>query len=224
MLKILFHRGLSASGGALAVTMGTYLYTTWDIQALPISNSSDPIFQNKHYRKYNPNDNPTVHDLHVMNVPFSQIEPSLLENRERLVERYCGGVWGGFGFTIQRNLLRCFTTTENHLWSKSDLLASRYNPGTTITDEFLVLQKSPDAIIVRGGDKVTNQDLRPLDALIEMTINVKPDEEVVEFGFKSVFFQGIGRNKGLPMPRFVVWLHELYAKALLGSGVRYVLR
>lgn len=97
MLKILFHRGLSASGGALAVTMGTYLYTTWDIQALPISNSSDPIFQNKHYRKYNPNDNPTVHDLHVMNVPFSQIEPSLLENRERLVERYCGGVWGGFG-------------------------------------------------------------------------------------------------------------------------------
>lgn len=97
MLKILFRRGFSTSGGALAVTTGTYLYTTWDVQAVPISNSSDPIFRNKHYRKCNPNDNPTVHDLHILKVPFSQIEPALLENQERLVERYCGGVWGGFG-------------------------------------------------------------------------------------------------------------------------------
>lgn len=125
---------------------------------------------------------------------------------------------------IQRNLLKCFTTTDYHLWSKPDLLASPYNPGTTITDEFLVLQKSPDAILVRGGDKVTNQGLRPFDALIELTANVKPDEEVVEFGFKSVFFQGTGRAKGLPMPGFIVWLHEVYAKALLESGVLYVVR
>ena len=128
------------------------------------------------------------------------------------------------GFKIQRTLLKYFTTTNDHLWSKPDLLASPYNPGTTVTDEFFVLQKSPDAILVRGGDKVTNQGLRPLDALIELTANVKPDEEVVEFGFKSVFFQGVGRTKGLPMPWFIVWLHEVYAKALLGSGVRYVLR
>lgn len=156
MLKILFRRGLSASGGVLAVTTGTYLYTTWDVQAVPISTSSDPIFQNKHYRKCNPNNNPTVHDLHVMKVPFSQIDPSLLDNQEKLLERYCGGVWGGFGFKIQRTLLKYFTTTDDHLWSKPDLLASPYNPGTTITDEFLVLQKSPDAILVRGGDKVIN--------------------------------------------------------------------
>lgn len=125
---------------------------------------------------------------------------------------------------LQRNLRKCFTTTDDHLWSKPDLLASPYNPGTTITGEFLVLHKSPDAILVRGGDKVINQGLRPLDAFIELTANVKPDDEVVEFGFKSVFFQGIGRAKGLPMPGFIVWLHEVYAKALLGSGVRYVLR
>ena len=128
---------------------------------------------------------------------------------------------------LQRNLLKCFTpitTTDDHLWSKPDLLASLYKPGTTIPDDFLVLQKSADAILVRGGDKVTNQGLRPLDAFIELTANVKPDKEVAEFGFKSVFFQGLGTPKGPLMPGFIVWLHEVYAKALLGSGVRYVLR
>jgi len=128
---------------------------------------------------------------------------------------------------LQRNLRKCFTpltTTDDQLWSKPDLLASPFNPGTTITDEFLVLQKSADAVLVRGGDKVTNQGLRPLDAFIELTANVKPDKEVVEFGFKSVFFQGLGTPKGLLMPGFIVWLHEVYAKALLGSGVRYVSR
>jgi len=97
MLRTVFRRGLSASGGALVVTTGTYLYTTWDVQAVPVSNSSGPIFQNKYYRRCNPNDNPTVHDLHVLKVPFSQIDPALLENREKLLERYCGGVWGGVG-------------------------------------------------------------------------------------------------------------------------------
>ena len=97
LLDTRFLRYVLASGGALVVTTGTYLYTTWNVQAVPISNSSDSIFQNKHYRQCNPNDNPIVHDLHVLRVPFSQIDPALLENREKLLERYCGGVWGGVG-------------------------------------------------------------------------------------------------------------------------------
>lgn len=240
MLRTLYRRGIPASASALAITTGAYLYTTWDIQAIPISSPSDPIFQNRHYRRCNPNDNPTVHDWHVRKVPFSQIDPVLLENPGRLVGRYCGGLWAGVGeysifgksnmltmpgFALQRILRKFLTTpTDNQLWSPTDLLASNYHPGTTITDEFLVLQKFPNAILVRGGDTVTNQGLREMDGFIELSANVKPDEELVEFGFKSVFFQGIGKASDLPMPGFVVWLHELYAKVLLGSGVRYVLR
>jgi hypothetical protein len=46
----------------------------------------------------------------------------------------------------------------------------------------------------------------------------------VEFAFKSLFFQGLGVSKDKIMPAPVVWLHEQYAKTMLGGGVRYVLK
>jgi hypothetical protein len=84
------------------------------------------------------------------------------------------------------------------------------------------LSKSRDAIIIRGGDKISKAELRPMDALIELSVQTK-GKEYVEFGFKSLFFQGIEKADTLPMPGFVVWLHEVYARALLESGVRFVL-
>ena len=63
-----------------------------------------------------------------------------------------------------------------------------------------------------------------MDALIELSVKMKTEEDYVQFGFKSLFFQGLGKSDNLPMPGFVVWLHEQYAKALLESGVRHVLR
>ena len=62
-----------------------------------------------------------------------------------------------------------------------------------------------------------------MDGLIELSVRLEPEGHV-EFGFKSLFFQGLGKSDRLPMPGFVVWLHEQYAKALLESGVRHVLR
>lgn len=88
----------------------------------------------------------------------------------------------------------------------------------------MVLSKSKDMILIRGGNKVSNPELRPMDALIELSVQIKPEEDLVEFGFKSLFFQGLGASKTLPMPGCLVWLHEQYAKALLESGVRHVLR
>lgn len=87
-----------------------------------------------------------------------------------------------------------------------------------------MLRKSNDAILIRGGDKVSKAELRPMDGLIELSARLKPEEGHVEFGFKSLFFQGLGKSSRIPMPGFVVWLHEQYAKALLESGVRHVLR
>lgn len=101
---------------------------------------------------------------------------------------------------------------------------SDYQVGTVVTDEFEVLHKSDGAILMRGGDSVSNKGLRPLDALMEITAQVNSEDATVEFGFKSLFFQGIGKSDKVLMPGPVVWLHELYAKALLEFGVRSVLK
>ena len=93
-----------------------------------------------------------------------------------------------------------------------------------IVDHFNVLEKTGSSILIRGGDVVSNQGLRPLDALMEVSVQVKPDKEVVEFGFKTLFFQGLGKAEGSLMPAPAVWLHEQYARAMLESGVRYVLK
>jgi hypothetical protein len=131
------------------------------------------------------------------------------------------------GFKIQRTLLTWFCkneTTSNQLWSPPEILKSNFNPGTIITEEFVVLEKSNDSILIRGGDKASNRGLRALDALMELSVHAKPEENSIQFGFKSLFFQGLGKNDKLPMPAPVIWLHEQYAKALLESGVRHVLR
>ncbi|KAJ5343270.1 uncharacterized protein N7506_003094 [Penicillium brevicompactum] len=210
---------LIPASGLLAV--GTFFYTTRQIEAIELS-PEDPIFKSKHHQKYNPNNNPTVNDLHIRKVPFSQIDPAYLENPERLIERFSGGVWAGSAFAIQRTLGS--DRQPPQLWNPAELLQSSYQPGTIITDEFLVLRKSNDSILIRGGDKVSKAELRPMDGLIELSVRLEPEEGHVEFGFKSLFFQGLGKSDRPPMPGFVVWLHEQYAKALLESGVRHVLR
>lgn len=82
------------AGGLLAA--GVFFYTR-QIEAVPLS-PSDRIFTSKYYQKFNPNHNPTVHDLHIRKVPISQIDPSLLlPDQESLIERFTGGVWAGTG-------------------------------------------------------------------------------------------------------------------------------
>lgn len=59
--------------------------------------SSDPIFQSAFYKKFNPNNNPTLHDVCVRRIPLDKIQPSLVEEKGKLVEAFCAGVWGGLG-------------------------------------------------------------------------------------------------------------------------------
>ncbi|KAJ5775472.1 uncharacterized protein N7511_000483 [Penicillium nucicola] len=215
--------GLPTSG---LLAFGTFFYTTRHVEAVQLS-PSDPIFHSIYHQKYNPNQNPTIHDLHIRTIPISEIDLVLLQDEESLIQRFTGGVWAGFGFKIQRILLTWFyknETTSYHLWHPSEILKSKFNPGTTITDELVVLEKSKDSVLIRGGDKVSIDGLRPLDALMELSVRANPEEQSIQFGFKSLFFQGLDKTNKLPMPALVVWLHELYAKALLESGVRHVLR
>lgn len=59
--------------------------------------TSDPIFQSALFNKFNPNRNPTLHDVCVRQMPLDKIQPSLVEEKGKLVEAFCAGVWGGLG-------------------------------------------------------------------------------------------------------------------------------
>jgi hypothetical protein len=59
---------------------------------------------------------------------------------------------------------------------------------------------------------------------MELGASIDRENNMVEFAFKSLFFQGLGVSREKLMPAPVVWLHEQYAKAMLGGGVRYVLK
>lgn len=82
------------AGGVLATT--SVLYATRQVEFVPLL-PSDPILHCKYHKDLNPNGNPTIHDLHIRKVPLSQIEPSLLRDQEKLVEKFCGGIWAGSG-------------------------------------------------------------------------------------------------------------------------------
>ncbi|KAL3440752.1 hypothetical protein BJX65DRAFT_19279 [Aspergillus insuetus] len=203
-----------------------FVYHTHGIEMVPMQ-ASDPIFHSKFHAAYNPNGNPTIHDLHVIRVPLNRIEPGLLDDQEKLLERFCGGVWAGVGFAPHRTLLSLLEArdaTKAQLWTRSDLLDSKYDVGTDIAGNFEVVDRTVSTILIRCGDKTSVRGVRPLDALIELGACIDREHGVVEFAFKSLFFQGLGVSKEKIMPGPVVWLHEQYAKAMLGGGVRYVLK
>ncbi|OJJ45976.1 hypothetical protein ASPZODRAFT_67376 [Penicilliopsis zonata CBS 506.65] len=224
LLRSLVLRGLPLS---VVLATGTFFYTIRHTEKVPLTSGID-TFTSQYYTQYNPNNNPAIYDLHIRRIPISQVDPTLLQHNERLLERYCGGVWAGLGFAFQRNLLTWLSknqvTSKHQLWSPKELRESEYNTGTVITDEFIVLDKTQSSILIRGGDKVTKTELRPLDGLIELSAVVKPEEDVVELRFKSIFFQGEGKTSKMPMPTPIVWLHEQYARAMLESGAYDVLK
>ncbi|KAF8544267.1 hypothetical protein BDD12DRAFT_62282 [Trichophaea hybrida] len=155
----------------------------------------------KHYVKLNPNNNPITHDLCIRRVPLSKIKPQLCENPDALTRAFCAGVWSGNGYRIQRHLpQRKYhgPFTAHQLWTPEELGGSQYDVGTQITDHFEVLEKTPETICVRAGDSPLKKDVRPSDGPFEMSARVKGD--VVEFGLKSVFFQGLGKAEGKQMP------------------------
>jgi hypothetical protein len=81
--------------GGLASLGSFFLYTRND-RFVPMT-TSDPIFNHPFYHKFNPSGNPTTHDLCIRRVPLSEINPSLLEKKGKLVEAFCAGVWSGWG-------------------------------------------------------------------------------------------------------------------------------
>ncbi|KAL2870605.1 uncharacterized protein BJX67DRAFT_377955 [Aspergillus lucknowensis] len=189
--------------------------------------ATDPIFSHALYNKFNPSKNPTTHDLCIRRVPLSDINPTLLEKKGKLVEAFCAGVWSGWGYAFQRAYLsRKYedASTSSHLWTPDQLRTSTYDLGTLITDHFEVVEKTPERIVVRCGDSPRRQGVRASDGLFEISAVVKPDEGVAEFGLKSCFYQGLGKAEGAPMPPHITWLHQQYTKLLAETALGRVLR
>jgi len=82
-----------------------------------------------------------------------------------------------------------------------------------------VVTKTPTSIVVRCGDSPRNTGIRASDGLFEMSVNVKEDEGVAEFGLKSVFYVGDKPAEGKPMPAHIEFLHRLYTKLWIETAV-----
>lgn len=72
----------------------------------PFGPENDPLFQSQYFKQYNPGNHPSLNDSCVRKVPLSQIPQELVDDAlnggSKLVERFCAGVWGGYGKCSQR--------------------------------------------------------------------------------------------------------------------------
>ncbi|ETI25566.1 hypothetical protein G647_02340 [Cladophialophora carrionii CBS 160.54] len=217
--------------GAGAGTVGAFQWWTQDCRFVPYDPSNDDLFKSTIYRRFNPNQNPTFHDLCVRKVPLSRLDPSLLRDHEeggtKLIEAYCAAVWASHAYTIQRRYLQqrySSPTTSHQLWRRSDLRQSSYEVGTEITNHFVVLAKTPTSILLRCGDSPLNTPHGPrhIDGLFEMSVATDKDEGVAEFRMKSLFYHGVGKVSTSPIRpfSFEAWAHKRYAKLLLEEAVQ----
>jgi len=232
---------VTAAGGLFGLS-SFYVFTRHAI-LVPIE-PTDHINQVVQNGNLNPHRNPVVEDKFVRRIPLDQINPRLLESPQELNESFYAGVWSGpgmsshcpsvnsrgltvTGFFIQRNLSRISSPSDlksPKLWSRAELAASTYEKGTWITGSLEVYEKTPESIIVRGGDTEIKNGLKAVDAFLELSSAIKKEEGVVELGLRSIFFNGTDATGTPALPGFAVWLHLQYAKLLLVTGAAHVCR
>ncbi|WQF85290.1 hypothetical protein CDEST_10304 [Colletotrichum destructivum] len=217
-----------AVGTAVAVPTGFYFWTRRCVFDGGFSPATDPVFQHPFLKTVNPRGNPVFHDSYVRTVTFDDIRPDLLEDAlnggSRLVEAYSAGVWGRYGFNAQRKILEMARKNEANagdLWEKEDLLRSTYQVGTILADDFIVVDKSPRSLMLRGGlsPRVAPDGPRELDTICNLTTELDPQTRVARFALQSLVLDGVSEGKAAPLGGVAVFLHQQYAKLLLTAGV-----
>ncbi|OQV02180.1 hypothetical protein CLAIMM_07418 [Cladophialophora immunda] len=214
-----------------AGTIGVFQWWTQDCQFVPYDPSHDTLYGSAFFRRFNPNLNPTFHDLCVRKVSLSKLDPGLLRDHEqggtKLIEAYCAAVWASRAYTIQRRFLQQrygSPTTAHQLWRRSELLESHYDVGTEITNHFVVLAKTPASILLRCGDSPLNTPHGPrdIDGLFEMSVATCKEQGVAEFRMKSLFYHGVGQASTSPINPVSLegWAHKRYVKLLLEEAVQ----
>ncbi|KAF9871326.1 hypothetical protein CkaCkLH20_11247 [Colletotrichum karsti] len=216
------------AGTAIAVPTGFHLWTRQCAFDESFSPATDPVFQHPFLKKANPKNNPDFHDCYLRTVPFDKIRPDLLEDAlnggSKLVETYSAGLWGRYAFTPQRKIIelaRKDGSNASDMWEKEDLLKSSYPVGAIFADDFIVIDKSPNTLMFRGGlsPRVAPEGPREMDTFITLTTELDPKTQVAKFKLKSMVIDGVSDGKGVPLGGFACFLHQQYAKLLLTAGV-----
>lgn len=194
--------------------------------------ATDATFHTSFYKKFNPNHNPPFYDVCVRRIPINHLKTHLAKDAEKggskLVEQFAQGVWGGWGFAIQREYMaykyKNDTTTAHQLWTKPELKSSNYEVGTELTDHFQVLERrDSNTILFRCGDSPLKNpgEARPGDGLFEMSAKADMENGFAEFRLKSVFYQGEGTTDKAPFHGewFMPFAHRQYAKLWMENAV-----
>ncbi|KAF1996294.1 hypothetical protein P154DRAFT_609175 [Amniculicola lignicola CBS 123094] len=224
-------RGRFGGYAAMGSVAGITCWKFWSRKSYfeEFTPATDKLFCHPLLKTINPHNSPSIHDSCVRKVPFSQVQPEVLGDHRKggskLITTYCQGIWGGYGFAIQRRLENLKTKNKDSkgdLWTAEQLLGSEYNVGEVITDHFTIIEKTNDTILLRG------MPVRPqcagycgyLDSIGELNVRLNEEEECVEFRFKKILFSGAeGPKDKPPFPAAITMLHYQYMKLLVESGV-----
>ncbi|XP_753247.2 uncharacterized protein AFUA_5G14100 [Aspergillus fumigatus Af293] len=161
----------------------------------PFGPENDPLFQSKYFKQHNPRNHPSLNDSCVRKVPLSQIPPELvndaLNGGSNLLERFCAGVWGGYGTNVTNHFVVVGKTPRSVvLWGAH---SPSENPGVP----------------------------RDMENLAEITTDIDIDEGMAEFRLKNIFYNGKERTSKDLFPPPIVWLHFQYCKLLVEAGVSH---
>ncbi|KAF5578004.1 amidase signature domain-containing protein [Fusarium pseudocircinatum] len=156
------------------------------------------LYEHPLLKQINPWNKPGSADSCVREVPFEKLDKVLLEDAKnggtKLVETFIAGMWGGFGYGIQRRIMTFFKneTNKNDLWEKKDLLASTYEPGTYFTNHFVVLSKTPTCITMRGCFDPHQSPPSPMDVdnLVEIRAELDEAKQVAVLKLQVITFDG----------------------------------
>lgn len=83
------------------IAAGTFYVWTKHCHMEDMNLATDPVYQSKWHKKFNPNSNPVMNDVCVRRLPLFKVKPELVEDAQKggskLVEAFSQGVWGSFG-------------------------------------------------------------------------------------------------------------------------------
>ena len=85
----LIAKAVGLTGWTALGAAGTFVAMTRKNRILPVP-ASDYIFNSTHYARYNPYNSPVTHDICLRQVPLSQLQPELLDekNEGKLAEKF----------------------------------------------------------------------------------------------------------------------------------------
>ncbi|KAG5760013.1 hypothetical protein H9Q72_011872 [Fusarium xylarioides] len=176
------------------------------------------LYKHPLLKQINPWNKPGSADSCVREVPLDKLDKVLFEDAKNggttLVERFIAGMWGGFGYGIQRRIMTFFKNeaNKNDLWEKKDLLASTYEPGTYLTNHFVALSKTPTCITMRGCFDPHQSSPSPMnvDNLVEIRAELDETKQVAVLKLQVITFDGRkeASDKDDPFGGVGGWLHR----------------